>query len=41
MILSPGPASLGEIAQVTPNELYGMPKPKWNIHSCTFAFYVT
>lgn len=29
---------MGEIAQITPNELCGMPKPKWNIHSCTSDF---
>lgn len=33
--------SLGEIAQITPNELCGMPKIKQSIHSCVFAFYVT
>lgn len=33
--------SLGEIAEITPNELCDMPKIKWNIHSCTFAFYMT
>ena len=33
--------SLGEIAEITPNELCGMPKIKWSFHSCAFAFYVT